>query len=235
MPFIWKNRMDIYWSGERQVARMHTDQGAVLTYLHAPGGPSKTGMGKDGRKLTIKTVGERPQVSTASVVEIDSDGEEGCSCFRGDSKANMPTPLWKTDPKAKKTLAAELQAREEESAKLEIKEYQAVPVSEDSEETHRDKRRKTVEVNVICLVNAAYKPVHKKVKPVPTIYPEALKQKMVMPDNILADMSKVPVNPPQWSELKWTERVTEERAFAALKASEGFCDRRSGICLPGSF
>ena len=41
MPFVWKNRVDVYWSGDRRVVRQNTIGGVTCQYMHVAGGPIK--------------------------------------------------------------------------------------------------------------------------------------------------------------------------------------------------
>jgi hypothetical protein len=74
MPFIWKQRVDFYWSGECRVIRQNVLSGSVLQYMHVPGGPVKQ-MYDPVKQMRVNVVGVAPERDF--LLPEESDSKEG--------------------------------------------------------------------------------------------------------------------------------------------------------------
>lgn len=272
MPFIWLNRVDLFWSGERRVFRQHTARRQVSNqYMHLPGGPEKTLYDPVGG-YRVKTIepsfgsaepsalaaylsscldtfnladltsnvaafvvnttqddpaSEKAELAPANLAEdlgdktFEADG--GADDLKDKEESTRITDVWRSATAGESTLfvnsarlTQETQAHSFEDdvgvilagslPDLDEGEYHILHVDLSNDFPNE----KTFLSAQTFLSAGAYKPVHKKKKPVETIYPEVEKPKMIVPEGI-NDAPTVSTQPIPRSQLQYGKRITKER------------------------
>lgn len=232
MPFVYKNKIDIYWAGERRVVRQNTPVGQSHQYMHLPQGPKKTQYDVANR---LKVV-EKDVNLIGALVEVH-DIFVGMVSFSQE----------RTEPGDMKYVVDSLRPAElDEEANwvaeaigdymfktgsidgegfltLSLNDMYMVDHLKEGYERMELFQGTTGSAAGTYLSCGAYKPVAKKKRPVETIYPEVEKDPMVTPGDLMADLPVVTTQPMSWEDLRFGDRLTKERMIGIFNQSpEGF-------------
>jgi hypothetical protein len=244
MPFFWKNRVDIHWSGDRRVVKQNTEHGQTLQYMHLPGGPKKTLYDPHQRKRVIVRqaevtsfpilVEDDPAIEeTAEGTVAGSEPEPG-KAYGDVSEPDLEEQEGKTEVNSLLVQATSTGSIQDEVREREIQwaaEVMADHIIESPGGLELDVRMAGSHIQdtedhskgtATAISYGAYKSVSKKKRPVETIYPEVDKIQMSTPPDILADLPSVPKNPCAWCDLPSGKRLTTKRLEEALKAAQAY-------------
>lgn len=247
MPFIYKTRMNLEWSGDRMTAIMPTEDGDSRTYLHAPGGPPKAVVDENGNARMQRAVASVIDVSVVDVeMSFESSGavvatrpapstpkrkeKKGCTCAPESPAADALKEAANVKMYSEmRQLAAEVVPLENRLRERVGEMYRAGEIKPTTEPIPVEDGEEVWEVTFSdvrsfeAMTHTMYKPAHKKKRPVEAVYPESMKTLMKEPENILGDLPSVNASDvPKWTDMAWGEKLTSERAAAALEGSKGF-------------
>ncbi|OXH56961.1 hypothetical protein J002_02716 [Cryptococcus neoformans] len=232
MPFVYKNKVDIYWAGERRVVRQNTAIGQSHQYMHLSQGPKKTQYNVANRLKVI----ERDANLVEAMVEVHNA-----------SVGMVIASQVSTEPSDMEYVAESLRLAELDGEASWVAEtirdymFEIGSIDKDGYLTlswsdmymvdHLKEGYERTELFQETIGSAAgtylscgaYKPVAKKKRPVETIYLEAKKDPMIVPDGLMADLPVVTTQPIPWQDLKFGTRLTKERMIGIFNQSpEGF-------------